>query len=86
MNPYKEQAELLKYVRCDKLNMSQAAFAKILGYDEKVGAVFISNIERGLSALPVERWRILRKLVPQKVVLEAYLKDQTERFNYEYGD
>lgn len=63
---------MLKFYR-EKANLTQAELAKILNYSSPQ---FVSNIERGISELPIKKYKIASKTlrIPTSVLISHKLK------------
>jgi transcriptional regulator with XRE-family HTH domain len=77
-------ATLIKSKRLEKKFSQQDLSAK-LGFTNKQGQ-FISNIERGLCNLPVQRAKILCELldIDQETIKSAMILDFTRNVNQEF--
>ena len=81
MVKYSHSAKLIASVRA-KSGFTQLDFAKLLGVD----AQFVSNMERGESALPAKRAIKIAALVSPDKLLKAYLQDVETLWLSESGE
>ena len=77
---YPSSAKLIKSVRL-KAGLTQLEFATLLGFDS---AQFVSNMERGTSAIPAKRAKKIKSLVSKDQLLKAYIDDVRAMWNEEY--
>lgn len=72
----KQVGSVLRAARI-KAGMTQAGAAQALGYGS---SQFISNIERGVASLPIDRANEIARLykIPVRVIIEAKAKDHFE--------
>lgn len=73
---YKNMAIVIKESRI-RAGVTQTALAEVLGFGN---SQFISNIERGLAALPACHFKKVAKIlnISCEDLISAYVKDKTE--------
>lgn len=78
------QARLMRKTR-EKLGLTSAEMARVIGLDERPGIAFVSAVEHGKSGMAPHRWRYLHGVVTKEEALQAYIDDKLEEWERKYA-